>query len=130
MTFTGPAPYSLSYDDGAGIQTVNGINANPYTITVTPIATTTYCLTGLSNANCVGTVSGCATVTVNQEVSVANVGTACNSTNTEFVVSFEITRRRCGDVYGIATGIGDDHAGQSGGVLSNPIAAGARMPSR
>ncbi|MBK8490525.1 MAG: hypothetical protein IPL49_06335 [Saprospirales bacterium] len=125
VTFTGPAPYSLSYDDGAGIQTVNGINANPYTITVTPMATTTYCLTGLSNANCVGTVNGCATVTVNQEVSVANVGTACNSTNTEFVVSFEISGGDAATYTVLPLGSGTITPGSPAEFLSNPIAAGS-----
>ncbi|MDV7393578.1 hypothetical protein RZS08_19540, partial [Arthrospira platensis SPKY1] len=49
ISFTGPGPYSLSYDNGSGVQTINGINANPYILTVTPAATTTYTLTAVSN---------------------------------------------------------------------------------
>lgn len=91
VTFTGPSPWNLTYDDGSGPQTLTGITSNPYTLDVFPSTTTTYCLTDVNNANCPGTASGCATVTVNTAPVVSNVTTACNPTNTSFTVSFEIS---------------------------------------
>ncbi|MBK6621751.1 MAG: hypothetical protein IPG32_13055 [Saprospirales bacterium] len=122
MTFTGPGPYSLSYDDGSGIATViNGINTNPYIFTVSPTVTTTYCLTDVSNAECAGLPTGCATVTVNTEVAVSNIGIACNATNTAFEVSFEITGGDAGTYTVLPLGSGTLTGGS---FVSNPIAAG------
>jgi gliding motility-associated-like protein len=92
VEFTGEGPWGISYDDGSGnIQTVNGINANPYTLTVSPTATTTYCLTAMSDANCTGTGSGCATVTVNTGVSYTDLDVTCNATSTAYTITFTIT---------------------------------------
>ncbi len=122
VTFTGPGPYSLSYDDGSGIATViNGINTNPYIFTVSPTVTTTYCLTDVSNAECAGLPTGCATVTVNTEVAVSNIGIACNATNTAFEVSFEITGGDAGTYTVLPLGSGTLTGGS---FVSNPIAAG------
>ncbi|MCB9285482.1 MAG: gliding motility-associated C-terminal domain-containing protein [Lewinellaceae bacterium] len=125
VTFTGPGPYSISYDNGALVQTVNGINANPYTITVMPALTTTYTLTAVSNGNCVGTASGSAAVSVNQDVVVTNVATACNSTNTQFVVSFEISGGDGTTYTVLPVGSGTLTGSNPAMFESNPIAAGS-----
>ena len=89
--FTGEAPWSLTYDDGSGPQTLNGITDNPYNLVLSPLATTEYCITGMSDVHCPGNASGCSTVTVNTGVSVANISTECNPTATAYVVTFEVS---------------------------------------
>jgi len=124
VNFTGPAPYSITYDDGANVQTVNGINANPYTFNVSPTVTTTYTLLGVSNDECAGTASGSAVVTVNQEVVVSNIGVACNSTSTAFTVSFEISGGDGTTYTVLPAGSGTLTAGSPWEFVSDPIAAG------
>lgn len=94
VTFTGEAPWELSYDDGTGvIQTVTGINTNPYDLVVTPTMAglNTFCLTGMTDNNCPGTVSGCADVMVNTGVIVDDWSVECNATATGFVVTIQIS---------------------------------------
>jgi PKD repeat protein len=64
VTFTGAPPFSFTYSDGSTNTTLTGITSNTYTFPVTPLVTTTYSLVSMSNAQCSGTVSGTATVTV------------------------------------------------------------------
>jgi gliding motility-associated-like protein len=121
VDFTGVGPWSISYDDGTGnIQTVNGINQNPYTLDVSPSATTTYCLTAMSDDNCTGSASGCATVTVNTGVSVSNLSVTCNPTATAYTVSFTISG---GDAASyVVTGVSGTIS--NGVFTSNPIPNG------
>ncbi len=92
VTFTGVGPWSITYDDGAGnVQTLNGITQNPYILAISPSATTTYCLTATSDNNCLGTASGCGTVTVNTAVVVTGLNVVCNPTSTAYTVSFTIS---------------------------------------
>jgi len=92
VDFTGTGPWDISYDDGSGnIQTLSGISVNPYVLSVSPNATTDFCLTAMSDANCDGTASGCGTVTVNTGVSVSNLSVDCNATSTAYTVSFTIS---------------------------------------
>ncbi|MBK8566403.1 MAG: gliding motility-associated C-terminal domain-containing protein [Saprospiraceae bacterium] len=92
VQFTGVAPYSISYDDGNGnVQTLNGITQNPYTLVVSPTGTTTYCLTAMSDNNCVGTVTGCGDVVVNSAVVVDSFNVECNLTSTAYTVTVYIS---------------------------------------
>lgn len=52
ITMYGPGPWDLDYTDGAGVTSVVGITANPYLLTVYPMATTTYKLTRLYDGRC------------------------------------------------------------------------------
>jgi hypothetical protein len=62
--FTGSMPYTLRYSNGVGNTLITGITSNPYFVTVSPAASTTYTLNGLNNT-CTGTFSGNHQVTLN-----------------------------------------------------------------
>jgi hypothetical protein len=64
---TGTGPWNLTWSDGA-TQTAE---ASPATRSVSPTATTAYAVATVSDANCSGTASGSASVTVNQPPSIA-----------------------------------------------------------
>ncbi|GEM_PF-709298 len=59
---TGAAPWSITWSDGV---TQNGIMSSPATRDVWPSSTITYTVTAISDANCAGSSSGSATVSVN-----------------------------------------------------------------
>ncbi|RMG77476.1 MAG: gliding motility-associated C-terminal domain-containing protein [Bacteroidetes bacterium] len=91
VEFTGVGPWRLQYSNGTDTLQINGINANPFTLNVTPDSTTTYTLVGVSDDNCPGDVGGNITVTVNTAVQVSNIETTCNSTSTAYTLTFEIS---------------------------------------
>jgi gliding motility-associated-like protein len=64
ITFTGTGPYTFTYTNGLQNFTGNA-SGNSTSLTLSPAITTTYTLLSVSDANCSGTVSGAATITVN-----------------------------------------------------------------
>lgn len=64
VNFTGAPPFSFVYTDGSTNYTVTGIQSNTYSFAVSPSVTTNYTLVSMSSAQCSGTVSGNALVTV------------------------------------------------------------------
>jgi Concanavalin A-like lectin/glucanases superfamily len=64
LAFTGAAPYTYTLSDGQTGTT----STNPLTILVSPLSTTTYTVTSLSNACGAGTSSGSGVVTVSRTV--------------------------------------------------------------
>ena len=62
---TGTQPWTITYTDGTTPVTVSGITTSPYTFTVSPTTTKTYTITAVNDANCTGTFSGSALITVN-----------------------------------------------------------------
>ena len=91
VNFTGLGPWSLTYDAGSGPQSINGINANPYNLVISPSANVTVCLTGMTDSNCPGTATGCGNVTVNTAVQVSTPTIECNPQGTAYTVSFTIS---------------------------------------
>jgi hypothetical protein len=65
ITFTGgPGPWDFDYFDGVSTSTITGVGT-PYTLVVSPAATTTYTITSVTEGTCAGTFGGSATTTVN-----------------------------------------------------------------
>jgi len=52
VTMYGPGPWNMTYTNGVNLTTINGINTNPYILTVNPTATTSYRLTELNDGRC------------------------------------------------------------------------------
>lgn len=90
ITFTGVSPFTYSYSDGSStygpFTTVN----NPETITVQPSVTTSYSLIAVADANCNGSVSGAAVITVNELPSavISQDSEVCFGQQTNFMVTF------------------------------------------
>jgi hypothetical protein len=121
IDFTGQGPWRIVYDDGTGQQVLTGITTNPFTLNVSPTATTTVTLDSISNINCVGVPSGSADITVNTPVEVSMVATTCNSTATGYVVTFQISG---GDPASyVVTPAGSGTIDPSGLFTSNEITA-------
>ena len=74
ITFTGVAPWTFAYAaNGIPIDTIT-TSLDTFTLTVSPIATTTYTLTSVSSGSCAGSVSGMATIKVNPNPTVVLTG--------------------------------------------------------
>lgn len=85
LNLTGASPWDV---------TINGQNvavfSSPFNYTVSPMSTTTYDMTEVSDDHCTNTVSGSALVTVNTPPTVSNIVTTCDPTGTTFTVCFDI----------------------------------------
>lgn len=91
INLTGTAPWDIVFSEGGTTFNENGIATSPHTIIVTPMATATYTLIDLTDANCVGTdISGSALVTVNTAPTIANIETVCDNTSEFYTVTFDI----------------------------------------
>ncbi|MEY3367691.1 MAG: hypothetical protein RI973_846 [Bacteroidota bacterium] len=119
VALTGESPWSISYNDGGGAQTINGITANPYNLTLSPQSTASVTLSAVSDVNCAGTTGGEGEITVNTEVEYSNLSVVCNGTNTAYTISFSISG---GDPSSYAvTGVA--------GTISNGVFTSSPLPT-
>ena len=65
VALTGSAPWNFSYSDGTNTIPLNNITSSPTKISVKPNAQSTYTLLSITDANCTGTFTGNAIITVN-----------------------------------------------------------------
>lgn len=89
VNFTGTAPWSFTYSDGSVNNTISGVTSSPYIINTGTAGN--YSLVSVSDANCIGTVSGAAVVTVQPNITVSGVNSACNASSTDYTVTFTIS---------------------------------------
>ena len=64
IILTGTSPFTVTYSNGTSTFTINGINASPYKLVVSPIVNTTYSLISVTDANCSNTAAGSAAISV------------------------------------------------------------------
>ncbi len=88
VALTGKAPWNISYSDGTTTSTKTNILSSPTLITVSPTLNTTYSLLSVTDANCTGTFSGTAVITVNQIPVITPISdsTLCHKSNKATVV--------------------------------------------
>ncbi|MCB0707347.1 MAG: gliding motility-associated C-terminal domain-containing protein [Saprospiraceae bacterium] len=86
----GEAPYTVVYETGAGVMDTFVSVSNSFSVQVCPVNSTAYNMVSLTDANCVGTVSGFATVNVNTPPSGFNVVSTIDPTNTFYTICFDI----------------------------------------
>lgn len=86
VELTGDSPWNLEYSDGVDIFSIPGINSSPYFITVNQFSTTTYYLVSVGDVHgCNGTVSGTATVNVDEQPA-ANAGSGGDECDLDYAL--------------------------------------------
>jgi gliding motility-associated-like protein len=121
INFTGAAPWSFTYNDGTSNNTISNVSTTPYVITTGTSGN--YSLVSVSNAQCSGTTSGTANVNVLSPITISNVSSACNASNTNYTVNFTISG---GDpsTYQISGGPGTITSSPPYIFTSDPISSG------
>ncbi len=92
VTFNGAAPYTYEYTDGTSNYGPFSTSNNPATISVSPGVSTVYSLVSVSDAWCVGSGSGTASVTVNQlpTPAVTGINEICDGESTTFTTGLYV----------------------------------------
>jgi hypothetical protein len=90
FTLTGTKPYTITYNNGTADVVISGINVSPYTLSVSPVATTTYTFKTVQDATCTGIGSGSAAIQVNSAptASMAGTQTICAGANANVDINF------------------------------------------
>jgi len=90
VDFTGDAPFNFSYTDGVTIfDTISP--TNNLSLILSTDTSITYTLVAVQDGNgCAGSVDGAAMITVNDRPMITNPSEDCNTTSTEYKLSFEI----------------------------------------
>ncbi len=92
VNFSGNGPYFFTYSTGGVNQVLSNIVQNPYSIAVTPQATSVYTLVGVSGAGtCLGTVAGSAVIQVNNPPQPVHLLESCDLVTETYVLSFDIS---------------------------------------
>lgn len=119
LQMTASSPWTVTYQDDSGNQTMVDVASSPFTFPVSPTATTTYTLVSINNQFCPGDVSGMATVEINTPPTATLLDEVCNASATTYAVSFEIN----GGVPGTYT------INPSTGALNGNVFTSAPIPS-
>jgi gliding motility-associated-like protein len=91
IAMTGTGPWTINYSDGTSTFKIEDILTSPYSLIVSPTATTTYTLVSVQDANSINTAlnttTGKTTITINTTVTAlinngAAMPAACNQTKT------------------------------------------------
>ncbi|MEY3050775.1 MAG: gliding motility protein SprB [Bacteroidota bacterium] len=120
VALTGEGPWDFSYLNALGNQVDVQAAVSPFLFPVTPTQSVVYTLTDFTDANCAGTVSGNAVVSVNTAPGIINEITSCNPANTAYTVSFSISG---GDAASYSVMPGGMLTGSD--FISDPIPSGA-----
>ena len=87
VAFTGTAPWNFTYTNGVTPVVITGINTSPYVFAVSPLTTTTYSITALSDGNActapAANFSGSVVITTQTPVAgtISGAATVCSGTN-------------------------------------------------
>ncbi|MFN0217127.1 MAG: gliding motility-associated C-terminal domain-containing protein [Saprospiraceae bacterium] len=121
ITLTGAPNFTLSYTN----------NGNPFIVSATQTAfllnatlqqSATFVLTGVSDLNCSGTVSGTAVVNVHPAPIAANFISNCSPATQSYTIEFDVTQ---GDLNTIAiANLSGIYDAATGHFVSNPIPSG------
>ncbi|CAN5735621.1 hypothetical protein BH10BAC3_BH10BAC3_31100 [soil metagenome] len=92
IALTGTAPWSITYTIAGAPTTVSNITSNPYYISVSPVATTAYSITSVSDTYCSNSSpSGNVTVTVNAAPTVTPTNASVCIGNSSFQLAYSST---------------------------------------
>jgi hypothetical protein len=119
IALAGTGPWDITYTDGSTPVTVNAIATSPYTFTTGTASS--YTVTSVSDANCTGSASGSATITVKSGVTISNLIETGNGSNTEYTVGFTV----CGGDPGVHTVTGGAGTISGSTFTSDPISSGS-----
>ncbi len=94
VALSGTQPWNITYTNGTTQVNETNITSSPYTITVSPTTNTTYELVEVTDMNCIGTVSGSASVTVNQlpTATISGDNAICSGSSTELTIELTGTQ--------------------------------------
>ncbi len=122
---TGTAPWKLTWSDG---YVQSGITVSPATRLVSPSVNTIYTATSVSDANCTGSPSGSASITVSSPITVNPSSIPSGVMNTHYTTTFSTSGGSGGMTFGV-TGTLPSGLTLSGNTLSGtPTQAGASFP--
>ena len=110
LNFTGTYPFNYSYSNGSTISPVQVSSGNSAVFNVSPQVSTTFTPITISDANCTGTVSGAASIVVNQlpQPLISGDLTICDGENTTLSATAGYTSytwSNAGSAASISTGI-------------------------
>ncbi len=91
LMLTGLSPWTVVYQPSGGTTPITvTANTSPFQVPVSPTTTTTYNLVSVENSVCQGTVSGSATVQVNNPPTGINVERICAADAQSYTIEFTI----------------------------------------
>jgi gliding motility-associated-like protein len=90
INFTGTPPFQLDYSANGMVQPTVFANATPYILMVTPNVNTNYSLVEMSDANCLGTVTGVYNITTlpSPSATISGNTTICAGQTTNLIIDF------------------------------------------